>query len=206
MLRVDPATCSAATLAPAVAFLRQGGIVAFPTDTVYGLACDPASAPAVAALFALKQRPADSAVPFVAASTAQVVAWCGLSAPADVLAGRFWPGPLSLVCEAPRSIVAAVHAGLGTVAIRVPDHPVARALADAWGSPLPATSANRSGEAAAIAADELAALAGPTLLVIDGGRAAGGRPSTIVDARQRPPRLVREGAIPWDRVLHSIQP
>lgn len=204
-LRVDPQTCTARDLAPAVAFLTQGGIVAFPTDTLYGLAVDPASAQAIEALFALKGRPADAAVPFVAASRAQVAAWCGLSELSASLAELFWPGPLSLICDAPASIVPAAHAGLGTVAIRVPAHPVARALAEAWGSPLPATSANRSGAPAATEAGALAAIAAPNLLVIDGGRVAGGAPSTIVDARQHPPRLVREGAIPWDRVLHSIQ-
>lgn len=205
MLRVDPLTCTPGDLAPAVEFLRKGGIVAFPTDTLYGLAVDPASPRAVAALFALKGRGADAALPFVAASRAQVAAWCGLADSAATLAEAFWPGPLSLICEAPASVVSAVHAGRGTVAVRVPAHPVARALAEAWGSPLPATSANRSGRPAAIEAADLSSLAAPHLLVIDGGRAAGGRPSTIVDARQQPPILVREGAIPWDRVLHSIQ-
>lgn len=204
-LRVDPDTCTASELSPAIAFLKQGGIVAFPTDTFYGLAVDPASARAMDALFALKGRPAGAAVPFVAASRAQVAAWCGLGGLSAALADEYWPGPLSLICDAPVSIVPAAHAGLGTVAVRVPAHPVARALAEAWGSPLPATSANRSGEPAAIEAGAIEALAAPNLLVIDGGRAAGGAPSTIVDARQPPPRLVREGAIPWDRVLHSIQ-
>jgi L-threonylcarbamoyladenylate synthase len=205
VLRVDPAGCAPDTLAPAVAFLREGGIVAFPTDTLYGFAVDPGSAAAVSALFALKGRAAQAAIPFVGASTDQVRDWCGLSPLSRTLADAFWPGPLSLVCDAPAGLAPAVHAGLGTVAIRVPDHPVARALALAWGSPLPATSANRTGEAAAVEAAELAGLTGPTLLVIDGGRTTGGPPSTIVDARRAPPRLVREGAIPWERVLHSIQ-
>jgi L-threonylcarbamoyladenylate synthase len=205
MLRVDSAACTARDLAPAVARLRQGGIVAFPTDTFYGLAVDPSSAQAVAALFALKGRRAEAAVPFVAASRSQVAAWCGLSALAATLADAFWPGPLSLICDAPVSVVPGVHAGLGTVAIRVPAHPVARALAEAWGGPLPATSANRSGQPPAVAAADLAALSEPTVLIVDGGRAAGGAPSTIVDARAEPPILVRAGAIAWDRVLHSIQ-
>ena len=205
VLRVDPLTCTAEDLAPAVAVLKPGGLVAFPTDTLYGVAVDPASARAVAALFAWKGRPAHAAMPFVAASRAQVAAWCGLGDLSAALADVFWPGPLSLICDAPASIVPAVHAGLGTVAIRVPAHRVARALVEAWGSPLPATSANRSGAPAAIEAGGLEGIAAPNLLIVDGGRAAGGSPSTIVDARQHPPRLVREGAIPWDRVLHSIQ-
>src|SRR5512141_1230268 len=145
MLSVDPATCTARDLEPAVEWLRAGGIVAFPTDTLYGLAADPSSAKAIAALFALKGRPADAALPFVAASQAQVAAWCRMSPTTERLAARFWPGPLSLICDAPASLLPAVHANLGTVAVRVPAHPIARALAGAWGGPLPATSANRSG-------------------------------------------------------------
>jgi L-threonylcarbamoyladenylate synthase len=204
-IEIDPASCRPADLAEAVSFLRAGGIVAFPTDTLYGLAVDPASPVAVDRLFALKERPASAAVPFVAASVEQVEAWTTLSADAARLAAAFWPGPLSLICSAPGTIVPAIHAALGTVAVRVPAHRVARALAAAWGSPLPATSANISGRPPAVRVEELAMLASAHLMVIDGGPAAGGAPSTIVDARQMPPVLVREGAIAWDRVLDSLQ-
>jgi len=204
-VRLDPASLDPRTLLQAVAFLRGGGVVAFPTDTLYGLAVDPASPAAVDRLFELKGRAPSAAIPFVAASRAQVDGWCGLRGDSVELADTFWPGPLSLICDAPASIVAAVHAGLGTVAVRVPAHPIARALAEAWGSPLPATSANRTGEPAATQASELANLHSPHLLIIDGGLAAGGAPSTIVDARERPARLIREGAIAWNRVLDSIQ-
>ena len=207
-LNVDPNACRPEDLASAVSFLRMGGIVAFPTDTLYGLAVDPSSEEAVHYLFELKGRPASAAVPFVAASREQVTKWCGLSGDAERLANAFWPGPLSLICEAPASIVPAIHASLGTVAVRVPAHRVAVALAQAWGSPLPATSANLSGQVPAVRADQLAALTSPRLMVIDGGPAAGGAPSTIVDARHSPaspPMLVREGAIGWERVLNSLQ-
>ena len=204
-LEIDPTSCTEADLEPAVAWLRAGNIVAYPTDTLYGLAVDPASDVAVRGLFQLKGREASAALPLVAASRAQVDAWCGLSAAARRLADAFWPGPLSLICDAPTSIVAAVHAGRWTVAIRVPAHPVARALAAAWGAPLVATSANRSGEPAAQRASDLATVADDRVLVIDGGETAGGAPSTIVDARGTAVTLVREGAIPWNRVLDSLQ-
>ena len=204
-LRIDPVAVQPSDLAEAVAFLRQGGVVAFPTDTLYGLAVDPSAPASVARLFALKGRPITAAVPFVAASREQVDRWCVLSAAAARLADAFWPGPLSLICDAPGSIVPAIHAELGTVAVRVPAHAVARALAAAWGSPLPATSANISGQPPAVHAHELAGLSSPHLLVIDAGPAAGGAPSTIVDARNEPPALVREGAVAWDRVLNSLQ-
>jgi L-threonylcarbamoyladenylate synthase len=205
VLVVDPHGRSVEELAPAVAWLRRGGVVAFPTDTFYGLAADPQSAAAIAALFALKGRDVRQAVPFVAASRAQVDAWCGLSDASAHLATAFWPGPLSLICAAPDSVVAEARAGGDTVAVRVPDHPIARALAYAWGSPLPATSANRSGEPPAQRVEELTSLANPTLLVVDAGPTPGGAASTIVDARGDAPVLVREGAIAWERVLHSLK-
>jgi L-threonylcarbamoyladenylate synthase len=191
-------------IALAVDWLRRGRLVAFPTDTFYGLAVDPASDEAVARLFRWKGRSPRAALPLVASSAAQVEAWGGpMSADTRALARRHWPGPLSLVIDAPAAVVTAVHGGLATVAIRVPAHGVARALAEAWGAPVTATSANRSGAPPAVTAGDLAD-AGPELLVLDAGPAAGGAPSTIVDARSRPVRLVREGATPWERVLESL--
>jgi len=204
-LDVNPATCRAEDLAPAVAWLRDAGVVAYPTDTYYGLAVDPTSARAVDALFALKGRAADAALPLIAASLDQVQAWCRLSSSSVALARTFWPGPLSLLCEAPAAVAAAVHAGRGTVAIRVPNHGVARTLAAAWGGPVTATSANRSGAPPVSRAEALRGLDASSLLIIDGGDTPAGPPSTIVDARRDPPILVRAGAIAWDRVLHSLQ-
>ena len=205
-LIVDPATCRGRDLAPAVAWLRAGGIVAYPTDTFYGLAVDPSSAAAVEAIFEVKGRAADAALPFVASSLAQVEdAGYPLTAASRRLAAAFWPGPLSIVCDAPASVVAAAQAKDHSVAIRVPDHIVARALAEAFGAPITATSANRSGQPPAQTAAALAPLArDPRVLVVDGGATPGGTPSTIVDARVRPPRLVRAGVIVWDRVLRSL--
>jgi L-threonylcarbamoyladenylate synthase len=112
---------------------------------------------------------------------------------------------LSLICDAPKTVVPAVHAGRRTVAIRVPAHSVARALAVAWGGPVTATSANRTGARPAQVVADLEAIRDDRLLVIDAGDTAGGPPSTIVDARVTPAVLVRDGAIAWDRVLHSLQ-
>ena len=207
VVALDPAAVTAASLAPAIEWLRAGGIVAFPTDTLYGLAVDPESARAVDALFDLKARQSGLAPPFIAGSLAAVTRVCGsLSEQALRLASAFWPGPLSLVLDAPAAIVPGARAADGTVAIRVPDHPIARLLADTFGRPVTATSANLSGQPPA---DSLAALAGllddPRVLAIDGGPAPGGAPSTIVDARRRLLCLIRRGAIDWDRVLRSIQ-
>jgi len=205
MLRVSPGSCTEAELEAAVDWLRAGKLVAYPTDTFYGLAADPDSETAIRGLFALKGREASAAIPLVASSVTQVEMWCGLSQLSRRLADQFWPGPLSLVCDAPARVVAAVHAGRRTVAIRVPNHPVARALAAAFGAPVTATSANRSGETSVDCAADLPWVDDDRVLVIDGGDTTGGAPSTIVDARDRAPLLVREGAIAWDRVLHSLQ-
>lgn len=204
-IEVSRHTAGPAEVGPAIDWLRAGGVVAYPTDTLYGLAVDPTSAAAVETLFDLKGRDASSAIPLIAASLEQVAAWCHLSSASRTLAEVFWPGPLSLICDAPATIVPAVHAGFGTVAIRVPAHPVARALASAWGAPLTATSANRSGEPAADRPEALAGIVDDRLLLIDAGRTSGGAPSTIVDARTSEPRLVRAGVIPWNRVLNSLQ-
>jgi L-threonylcarbamoyladenylate synthase len=202
---VSLTSCTAEDLLPAVEWLRDGKIVAYPTDTLYGLAVDPASEQAVRALFQLKGRQAAVALPLIAASRAQVEAWCGLSTAARRLADEFWPGPLSLICDAPGTVVPAVHAGRGSVAIRVPAHPVARALAAAWGSPITATSANLSGQRPAQFVADLEAILDDRVLVLDGGDTAGGPPSTIVDARSMPAQLVRDGAIAWEQVLNSLQ-
>ena len=203
-VEIDPSSWKADELRPAVEWLRAGKVVAFPTDTLYGLAVDPSSEPAVGALFRLKGRKESSALPLVAASKAQVESWCGLGPAERKLADAFWPGPLSLICDAPRSVVPAVHAGRHTVAIRVPAHPVARALAAAFGGPITSTSANRTGHPPARLVAELVAIHDDDLLVLDAGDTAGGAPSTIVDARTTPVVLVRDGAIEWNRVLNSL--
>jgi L-threonylcarbamoyladenylate synthase len=207
VLTVDPASCRAEDLRDAVVWIRAGRIVAFPTDTFYGLAVDPTSGPAVRDLFRLKGRAAGVAVPLIAESIAQAESLGGRWTQAmRAVARTFWPGPVSLICEAPPSIAHEVHGGAATVAVRVPDHRVARALAGAWGAPITATSANRSGQPPAQRTAMLSDLAAdPSVLVIDAGPTPGGPPSTIVDARGETIVLVRAGAIAWNRVLESIQ-
>ena len=187
-------------------WIRQGGVVVFPTETFYGLAADPIQLEAVALIFELKGRPSGLALPLVASSLGQVERFVGpLRGASARLADEFWPGPLSLVLDAPPAVAPAVHGGTGTIAIRVTSHPVARDLADACGHPVTATSANRSGEPPA---DDLAGIStiarDRRVFVIDGGRTPGGEPSTIVDARVTPVRILRPGAVPSDRVLRSI--
>ena len=187
-------------------WIRDGGVVVFPTETFYGLAVDPTQPDAVAAIFDLKGRPPGMALPLVASSLGQVESLVGTLRGANArLAADFWPGPLSLVLDAPPSIAAAVHGGTHTVAIRVPAHPLARALAEACGHALTATSANRTGEPPVEDLTGITSIAAdPRVVVLDGGRTPGGAPSTIVDARVTPVRIIRNGAVPSDRVLRSI--
>lgn len=205
-LRVDANDPDAVTLEPALAALRSGEVLACPTDTLYGLAVDPRNPAAVQRLFAIKGRSSDQAVPLVAADYAQVVARLGVLPPiADRLARAFWPGPLSLVIPTVTEIAPQVHGGTGAVAVRVPKHAVTRMLARLFGYPLTASSANLHGRSPTPDADEVAATLGDDLSVlVDAGPSPGGAPSTIVDVTVSPIRLVRAGAVPWERVLRFV--
>jgi L-threonylcarbamoyladenylate synthase len=199
---VDPGAPQRDAIQEAARWIRQGGVVALPTDTLYGLACDPFRADAVARLFAVKVRAADQALPLIAADAAQVIAHFGAMPPlAARLADRFWPGPLTLILAAPAAIARGVTGGTGTVAVRVPAHDVARAIAAACDRPITATSANISGERATADPDEVERTLGDRIdLLIDTGPTPGGAPSTIVDATTGEPRLVRAGAVSWDEL------
>lgn len=191
----------------AAAALAEGGVIAGPTDTLYGLFADPRSARAIDLVHAIKGRPAVQPLPLVAASREQVEALAGpLVGLGGRLAERFWPGPLALLVSAWEGLDERVHGGSGAVAVRVPRHAVARALAAALHHPLVATSANLSGRPAPATPSGIeAAVAGQVALVLDAGPSPGGLASTIVDARGSEPVLVRSGVVPWSRVLESLQ-
>ena len=185
--------------------LRGGGVVAYPTDTFYGLAVDPRNADAVGVLFAVKGRDAGKPSPLIAASLEQAQLAVVFNDIAEVLARRFWPGPLSVVLPAREGLCRAAIGGGATAAIRVPDHDVARAVAGAFGFCVTATSANVSGRPPARRPTDIdPEVVARVDLVID-GVTPGGEPSTIVDVTGGTPRLVRAGAIAWDRVLESLQ-
>jgi L-threonylcarbamoyladenylate synthase len=207
VLTIDPGRPDPDAVATIVDIIKGGGIVAIPTDTLYGLAVDPRDSCAVARLFELKGREAAAAVPLVAADVDQVRDRAGrVTAVGERLAARFWPGPLAIIVDAHRDLVAGVRAPDRSVAVRVPAHAVPRALARAVGAPLTATSANRSGSPpAADAAAVVRAFGADLDAVVDAGPAPGGAPSTIVDARGDVARLVREGAIAWAAVLESLK-
>jgi L-threonylcarbamoyladenylate synthase len=199
---VDAGAPQRDALQEAAKWIRNGGLVALPTDTLYGLAADPFRGDAVRRLFAAKGRGASQAVPLIAADVEQIAAHLGtLSAAAHHLASRFWPGPLTLLVPAPAALAAGVTAGTGRVGVRVPAHDIARAICRAADRPVTATSANRSGEPPTADPDEVEKTLGDVVdLLIDAGRTPGGAPSTIVDVTGPAPALVRGGAIPWDEI------
>ena len=191
-------------IAEARRLLAAGEVVAFPTETFYGLAADARSADAVAKVFALKRRPADAPVALIARDldAARALSALDLSQTVERLAARFWPGPLTVVFDAAPEISSALTAGTGTIGVRVSPHPVAAALAEPF--PITATSANVTGRPALRRAEEVAAELPELPLVLDGGDTAGGLPSTLVDVTQDPPRVVRPGAISVDSLREVV--
>jgi L-threonylcarbamoyladenylate synthase len=205
ILRVDAQRPDTASIAEAARTIRAGGIVAYPTDTLYGLAVDPRDEAAVQRLYALKGRPETSALTLIAADVSQARLAARLTAPAETLARAWWPGPLTIVVIADPSLTCAALAGGRTVGIRVPHHAVAVDLARAAGFCITATSANRSGEPPPASPDEVTSALPGVDAILDAGRAPGGAPSTIVGALDRDVTLIRDGAVPWDRVLRSLK-
>jgi L-threonylcarbamoyladenylate synthase len=205
-LAVSADTPDPAVIDRAAEILRAGGIVAYPTDTFYGLAIDPRSDEAVARLFDAKGREAGAAIPLIAASVEQAREAADVSDRELKLARAFWPGPLTIVLRPRPGLSIDVLGGGPTVAVRVPAHPVARALAGGFGFCITSTSANRSGQSPAITADDVRGALGSAVdLLLDGGPAPGGLPSTIVEVTPDGPLLVRAGAVPWERVLESLE-
>jgi len=189
--------------AAAVEVLRTGGIVAIPTDTVYGVAVALETPGGVERLFHVKRRPPDKGIVLLLGDAAQAGSIGIIGPAAAALGDAFWPGALTVVV--PRrpdaSISAALTGGAPTIGLRVPDHPAPRALAEGVG-PLPTTSANVSGLPEARNAAEIMAQLGEAIdLVLDGGPAHGGPASTVVDCTGDRPEVRRVGAIGVDRVV-----
>lgn len=187
----------------AAAHLRSGALVAFPTETVYGLGADATNAIAVARIFAAKGRPQFNPL-IVHVSDGAAAAHLGhFSENAKMLAAAFWPGPLTLVVQRAENcpIADLVSAGLPTLALRVPDHEIAHALLKTFGKPLAAPSANRSGHVSATRAEHVAADLGQSVsMILDGGPVQHGLESTVLDVTADDIILLRPGAIPAERI------
>ncbi|MGC8874619.1 MAG: L-threonylcarbamoyladenylate synthase [Chloroflexia bacterium] len=184
-------------LEEALAWLHRSEVVAFPTDTVYGLGASIADEVALERLFAAKGRPEERGMPLLLADAEYVERFCREIPPAArTLMRHFWPGGLTLVLWRSEAVPVRLTGGQPTVAVRVPDHPVPRALARALGGAVPGTSANRSGEPApATAREVLEQLGGRIPFILDGGRCRSERPSTVLDLTQDPPKILRSGPV-----------
>ena len=184
-------------LARAVEVLRAGGLVAFPTETVYGLGADASNPDAVKRIYAAKGRPRDHPVIVHVASAAQLADWArDIPEAAQKLAQRYWPGPLTLVLKRAPHVSDLVTGGQDTVALRVPSHRVAQALLRGFGGGIAAPSANRYGRVSATTADHVRAELGTEVdCVLDGGACEVGIESTIVDVSGAQPALLRPGSI-----------
>jgi len=206
VVRVDPDRPDPLDIARAAECLRRGGLVAFPTETVYGLGVHALDRDAVRKLFEAKGRPAsDPLIVHVAAFDQIQALVTALPAHAAALAARFWPGPLTLVLPRAASVPPEVTAGLQTVAIRIPAHPVARALLSAAGIPVAAPSANLfSRPSPTRAAHVLDDLDGRIDMVIDGGATTVGVESTVLDLTVDPPAVLRPGAVTVEALQSTL--
>jgi len=184
-----------------VKILRKGGVIAFPTDTVYGLGADAFNPTAVERIYEIKDRPKHRQLPLLIADVERLAT---LAEPipeiAWFLARQFWPGGLTLVLPKTDSLPAYLASG-STIAVRVPNHPVCLALIQHLGNPVIGTSANISGEPAALTAEEVGQqLGGKIDFIINGGKCPGGKESTVVDITRESPIILRQGIIPSDEI------
>jgi L-threonylcarbamoyladenylate synthase len=185
-------------IAQAAERLRAGAVIAFPTDTLYGVGARAADPAAVARLYEVKRRPAGQPMVLLVHDRDQVQQLAVVSPAAADLMARFWPGALTLV------LPARVPGEGATVAVRAPNHDVALALLSALGEPIASSSANPAGQPPPVDAEQvIAALDDELDLVLDGGPCAIGQPSTILDLSGAAPRILRQGAIPTSELIRG---
>jgi L-threonylcarbamoyladenylate synthase len=186
--------------------VARGGVIAFRTDTFYGLGADPFNRQAVQKIQKLKAREEQKPILVVISDSEQVGRFIAeRSAAFALLAERFWPGPLTMIGRAAPEVPEEITAGTRTVGVRLPDNDKVRGLVRACGGALTATSANPATARPSKTAPEVESYFGGAIdLIIDGGDAQTDRPSTVVDARNIPPRLVREGVIAWAEIQNAI--
>jgi len=184
-------------MAQACTVLRTGGVVAFPTETYYGLAVDPFNQAALTRLFALKGRSPDKPVLLIVDNPSQLETLVAeIPPPFPLLMERFWPGPLTLVFPGAASLPALLTGNLGTIGVRVSSHPVARQLVRAFGRPITATSANLSGHSPAVGVSGVCSQLGLEVeAVLDGGETPGGQGSTLLGYQEGKVYLLRAGVI-----------
>ena len=188
-----------------LSFLREGGVIGFPTDTAYGLGADASNESAVRKIFEIKGRPETKPILLVVDSSAMAERMAELPDAAHVLAAKLWPGPLTLVLPARAHVSTVLTAGTGGIGVRWPEAPFATRLANALGRPVTATSANRSGMPAAVTAAEVQTqLEGQLEMIVDGGTLPVRGGSTLLDLTQDPPALLREGPVTYDAIKEIL--
>jgi len=188
-----------------LSFLREGGVIGFPTDTAYGLGADASNESAVRKIFEIKGRPETKPILLVVDSIAMAERMAELPDAARVLSAKLWPGPLTLVLPARAHVSTVLTAGTGSIGVRWPEAPFATRLANALGRPVTATSANRSGMPAAVTAAEVRTqLEGQLEMIVDGGTLPVRGGSTLVDLTQDPPALLREGPVTYDAIKEIL--
>lgn len=196
LIPINPDEPEEAPIREAAEALAKGGVLAIPTDTVYGLAADIARPDALRRIFEIKGRPREKALVLFVEDLSQADAWIEASPELRALARRFWPGPLTIVVPASPRVPPEVRAQDQSVALRIPAHAVPRRLVKAMGRPLVTTSANLSGTPSLTDAPTIQGLLGSTLcLVLDAGPSAGGRASTVLSLLGDAPRVLRAGPI-----------
>lgn len=190
----------------AVNALREGQVIAYLTDTVYGLGVDARLRGAIDQIYVLKQRVTEKALPVIIASEAMLAGWVKYISPlAEKLMNEFWPGPLTLVFEATKKVPQNLIAATSTLAVRVPARALPRLLSEQLNAPIISTSANLAGRPAALTIADITEQFGETIpLILDSGAAATSLASTILDVTIDPPRLLRAGAIPQEAIIKSI--
>ncbi|HEX7587344.1 MAG TPA: L-threonylcarbamoyladenylate synthase, partial [Anaerolineae bacterium] len=192
--------------AHAVRLVRAGKVIAFPTDTVYGVGANGFDERAIEQIYVVKDRPRDKAIPYLLANAADIsLVARGIPDAARLLADKFWPGGLTLVVPAAARVPRILTAGGDSVAVRVPNQSTTRALIDAVGAPLATTSANLSGAVDPASASEvLAQLNGRIPFILDGGATPGNVPSTVVDVTTDPPTVRRVGVISIEEIQQAL--
>ena len=189
----------------AVRVLRDGGLVCYPTDTVYGIGAAAGDDAAVGRLFAVKGRSPDKPLPLLLADVSDAARVAEVTPLAKALAGWFWPGALTIVMRKAASYRSLALAGGDTVALRVPDHGLVRSMVRALGEPITGTSANRTGTRAPLSAAEVAfQMGGMVELIIDGGQSRTRLESTVIDITRDKPEIVREGAVSRGEVEKAL--
>ena len=196
VLTVDPEHPCSEAIETAAAVLRAGGLVAFPTETFYGLGAAASCGPALARLLRVKGRPDDKPLLVLVDSIAMAEAVAEIPDAGRVLMARYWPGALTLVMRARPAVSTLVTAATGTIGVRHSPHRCASLLVERLGTPVTAPSANRSGAPPPTTArDVLSGLAAEIDVVLDGGPTPGGQPSTVLDLTVSPPLVRRQGAV-----------